>query len=244
MPEKTICISTPLPSSLAANATPSDKRKRSFQEPASSPKKKRNKVQEMQDELSDLAIDAIGFTAPITLRNKRRESYQEGADDSDDDESFDSSMDFNFTAICDYDDNGKIDRHYPVEDLTDCVTALWERINELLGWWEDAAGQDWQWEFKKKRKAGPAVCVNQKLQKKGTTWSGEPGKYACVDCARAGMPCFTFFKDDATGKKGEFRLLPLASKDRLKEVVPDEETRHWVNDEWPSSGKAVEKMEF
>ena len=216
------------------NSTPSKKRKSSTEAPATQAKRRRNKLQEMQDEVSNLTINANGFNDPTTPRSRRKESYREDSDEEDDesvDETFESSMDFNFKAVCTYDEHGGIDALFPSADLNDCVEALWERIRQVQDTWEHKCGEDWQWEFKKPGgNAGAPVCVTRKCLKLRTNWgTGQvAGKYACVHCVGAGKPCFTFVKEGR--KKGEFRLLPLREVDRTKAVTAGLETRYWIND--------------
>lgn len=232
----------PSTTQLAAG-TPATKCKRKVQEPASNPrtKRRRSKEDELQDEVANLTINALGFGKPTTPRNKRRKSYQESDAGSDfEDGAFQASMDFRFTAICKYDDNGEISGNYTSEELVDVVAALWERIHKAEDQWERTLGEDWQWEFKKPRKTSPPACVTQKCRKKPTVWGvGVPaGKYACVECVGTGKPCFTF----VPGRQGGFRLLPLSAKDRMKGVTTGTETRYWINDEKPA-GDAGERKQ-
>lgn len=216
-------------------ATPGKKRKRSSQDngASSSAKRGRNKEQEVANELDDLAVNAHGLalTEPTGSRSRRKESYQEQAEDPDDDEeSFKDVGEFNFIAVCGYSDDGEVAENYTSEELRGVTKALWERIEELQDVWEIPAGDYWQYDFMKKRSRGKSVCVTQKSRRKATTWRTEgEGKFACSDCVKHNRPCFTYVHGE-DGLKGGFRLLPLHEKDRTQPVFKHQETRYWIND--------------
>ena len=227
------------------NPAPSKKRKRNARTPSTGTARRRSNEQQLRAELPDLAINAKGFEQPSSPRTQRRDSYEEdwSGDDSDD-ASYTASFEFRFTAICSYDGNGEATENYPSTDLEDCVGALWTRIREAEDRWQEAFGEYWMYEFTKTGKATGPVCVSQRCSKKPTNWGEREGmgKFACVDCVKAGRPCFTYVSG-GDGRKGEFRLLPLRESDRTKKVVKDEETRYWVNDERMDLG-GDDEMEF
>lgn len=232
-------------------ATPSKKRKRTTGASSSGTGRRRSYEQQIRDELPDLAINAKGFDEPNAPRNRRRDSFEKGWDgDDSDDESYTASLEFRFTAVCAYDGDGDVADFYTHRDLESDVEALWERIRDEEDRWQAAWGDYWMYEFTKTRtKASVPLCVSQKCARKPTTWGlvngrQNAGKYACVDCAKAGRPCFTYIHGGGHSRqKGGFRLLPLKESDRTKKVVKGQETRYWINDE-RQAVEAEEAMEF
>ena len=153
--------------------------------------------------------------------------------------------------------------------LKDTMSSFWKTLTSLRDKWEDQAGAEWAWEVQKKVKTrGRArgsgdfkrFCVTSKLDNRLTKWRREDtGFFACLDCAGAARPCFTWVRDEDGGAedgdevfgapKGEFWCLPVHKDDRRCVDVKDREIRTWVNegesssDEDDDSGEESEESE-
>lgn len=211
-------------------------------------KRKRTAQEEINDELTELG-ELPAFNLPTRLRQKKRTSSEHDPDaktannkkkDSAAPPSPPASQSavepFTFKAICTYTSTGAIDLFYHSKDLQDTVSDLWDRLAIITtSIWEAKAGEDWQWELlKPAQKSKTPVCVTKKCQKLRTRWhAGFEGVYACKDCAATGRPCFTYVsleRGEDGFDYGEFRLLPLLERDRVRGVKKDKEVRFWVND--------------
>jgi hypothetical protein len=135
------------------------------------------------------------------------------------------------------------------------MSSFWKTLASLRDKWEERAGAEWAWEVQKKfrvRGKGSGefyyfkrVCVTSKLDNKPTRWRrGDAGFFACLDCAGAAMPCFTWVRgEDAGGEedgegdgvfgaapKGEFWCLPVHEGDRRCKNIEGREICSWVNE--------------
>ena len=139
------------------------------------------------------------------------------------------------------------------DTLKDKMSSFWKTLASLRNKWEEQAGAEWAWEVQKKVKTrGRArggsgasrikrFCVSSRLADKPTRWRrGDSGFFACLDCARAADPCFTWVGDEDGGveggdevfgaPKGEFLCLPVHEDDRRCRDVKGKEMRSWVNE--------------
>ena len=137
--------------------------------------------------------------------------------------------------------------------LAGTMSSFWKTLTALRDKWEDQAGADWTWEVQKKvkargrggRHAGIATfkrfCVSSKLANRPTKWRpGDSGFYACLECAGAAKPCFTWVRDesgesgngdDESGAPpGDFWCLPVHPEDRRCVDLIGREIRTWVNE--------------
>jgi hypothetical protein len=151
--------------------------------------------------------------------------------------------------------------------MTNTMSSFWKALATLREKWEDQAGVEWAWEVQKKVKTRRSasggesferVCVTSKLDNKRTRWRPmDTGFFACLECALAARPCFTWVKYEDTGDeegedqdqvfgapKGEFRCLPVHKDDRRREDVPDREIRTWIDGGESSGDEESEEREF
>jgi hypothetical protein len=142
--------------------------------------------------------------------------------------------------------------------LTDSMSSFWTLLASLRNKWEAKAGAEWAWDVQKKiktrgkgRRGGTSkrLCVTSKLAGRPTKWRlGDVGFWACLECAEAARPCFTWAKDENgdSGDEGEdgeefcspkedFWCLPVHPADRKCADAVGKEIRTWVNEE-ESSG--------
>jgi hypothetical protein len=141
------------------------------------------------------------------------------------------------------------------------MSSFWKTLASLRNKWEEQAGAEWAWEVQKKVKTrGRArggsgasrikrFCVSSRLADRPTKWRrGDSGFFACLGCARAAEPCFTWVGDEDGGvegdddevfgaPKGEFWCLPVHKDDRRCVDVKGKEMRSWVNEGESSSGE-------
>lgn len=152
---------------------------------------------------------------------------------------------FEFKLVVSYSEDGT-DYHQST-DLQDNMKSFWSRLKKQREEWEDAAGAEWAWELQKakNRVRGRRSCVARKLAKKPTLWrNGDTGNYACRNCSKNTLLCFTWVEDEdpehdgdedepiIPKPKGEFWCLPVHHEDRWgAEVKKDREIRTWLNEE-------------
>ncbi|KAK4550511.1 hypothetical protein LTR36_000090 [Oleoguttula mirabilis] len=147
------------------------------------------------------------------------------------------TMEFTFTAIESYaaDGSGNINNHESEEMKYMPIGELWDRIHRVQDFWELKKGKHWRDIFETSSKA--KCCVTKRVKGGGgTQWrAGCDGKYACKDCAKMKLPCFTW---DAT--QWSFQLLPLHDDDRLDKLDDELEMHFWVNELTPEEQAAAE----
>lgn len=152
---------------------------------------------------------------------------------------------FEFKLVVSYSEDGT--EYHQSTDLESNMKSFWSCLKKQREEWEDAAGAEWAWEMQKAkgRVRGRRSCVASKLAKKPTLWrKGDKGNYACRNCAKNTLLCFTWVEDedpehDGDGDeamipkpKGEFWCLPVHPEDRrCGEVKKDREIRTWLNEE-------------
>ena len=192
-----------------------------------------DKEEKLRNEVADLTINGFGYSSQDAsgFNTRRKSSFTSPATSDSDEESTTNAMNFDFTSICTYRDDKGIDLFYEPGYLEDCVEDLWNRLKNVKdNVWEKEMGEYWQHEFTKTGAyaADKYVCVTRRCQKKRTSWGTgrEPGMWACADCVKAGLPCFTY------ETQGGFYLLPLHTNDRTAPVEKDKEVRWWINEKW------------
>ena len=142
--------------------------------------------------------------------------------------------------------------------MTGTMSSFWKILTALRNTWEDQAGADWAWEVQKKVKSRARgrgrtgngsfkrFCVSSRLANRPTKWRpGDTGFYACLECAGAAKPCFTWARDEHgeggddgdefSAPPGEFWCLPVHKEDRRCVNVDGREMRIWVNEGESSS---------
>lgn len=186
---------------------------------------------ELGDELNALKIDGFGYSAAIAAgpRAKRTSTASTQSATATDGALPNASTGFDFRAICTYRDRDTIGDEMHSSKLTDVAADLWDRIESAQNIWEKSWGAEWREELMRHcaRVPDKYVCVTRLLLRKRTNWGSgrEPGMFACVDCVRAGLPCFTHVWQDASS---EIQLLPLHEKERGGPVIKGEEVMWWI----------------
>jgi hypothetical protein len=133
--------------------------------------------------------------------------------------------------------------------LKKTMSSFWKSFAALNDSREDQAGTEWAWEVQKKVKTRgngsfKRFCVTSRLANRPTRWRrGDTGFFACLECAGAARPCFTWVGDEDGGgaedgggdgdkvfgaPKGEFWCLPVHKDDRRCVDVKGREIRTWV----------------
>lgn len=152
---------------------------------------------------------------------------------------------FEFKLVVSYSEDGT--EYHQSTDLEGNMKSFWSQLKKQRKEWEDAAGAEWAWELQKAegRVRGRRSCVSSKLAKKPTRWrKGDTGKYACRNCEKNALLCFTWVEDEDSEHdsdedeavipkpKGEFWCLPVHPEDRrCGEIKKDREVRTWLNEE-------------
>jgi hypothetical protein len=152
---------------------------------------------------------------------------------------------FEFKLVVSYSEDGT--EYHQSTDLEGNMKSFWSQLKKQRKEWEDAAGAEWAWELQKAkgRVRGRRSCVSSKLAKKPTRWrKGDTGDYACRNCAKNTLLCFTWVEDEdpehdsneeeamIPKPKGEFWCLPVHPEDRrCGEIKKDREVRTWLNEE-------------
>jgi hypothetical protein len=186
---------------------------------------------------------------PTTTAAKRTSTYAEMTP-------FTFNFVHSYTASTDSEDGPPDMLVFDSATLKNNMSSFWKTLTSLRNKWEDQAGADWAWEVQKKVKtrgrargngAYKRFCVSSRLADRPTKWRhGDSGLFACLECAGAAKPCFTWVRDEDGGEeegddgvfgapKGEFLCLPVHQDDRRCVEVEGREIRTWINEEGSSS---------